>query len=254
MLEENIKYSESFSDFTENSYRSIINLAKSKFVFSRFHDRATSVRHVLWRHDVDFSMHRAAKLAKIENEAGVHATYFLHFHTLFYNVLSRPIIELIHQIIKLGHDIGLHFDPGFYNHSLDKDEFVSRIEFEKQLIEHYIGVSPVAISFHNYGFLENLDYCDEDIICGMVNAYGKTIRRDYGYVSDSNGIWRFRRLYNVLEEAPEEKLHVLTHPEWWTPTVMSPRKRIQRCIDGYAKAIANDYDETLKKCGRPNVL
>jgi hypothetical protein len=86
-----------------------------------------------------------------------------------------------------------------------------------------------------------------------VNAYGKGIWGSYGYCSDSNGIWRFRRLYDVLSEATEDKLQVLTHPEVWTPEPMSPRARIQRCIDGYAVSAGKYYDDVVSASGRPNV-
>jgi hypothetical protein len=94
---------------------------------------------------------------------------------------------------------------------------------------------------------------DDDVLCGMVNAYGRTIWSHYGYCSDSNGVWRHRRLFDVLEQAKENRLQVLTHPEWWTPTAMSPRSRIQRCLDGYAAAVGSYYDDELRGYGRPNI-
>jgi hypothetical protein len=40
-------------------------------------------------------------------------------------------------------------------------------------------------------------------------------RQEVGYCSDSNGYWRVRRLEDVLREAKDERLQVLTHAEWW---------------------------------------
>lgn len=54
-------------DFTEKNYRSLIKKAKKKFKFLFYGDKS-EVNHVLWRHDVDFSMHRALKLAEIERK------------------------------------------------------------------------------------------------------------------------------------------------------------------------------------------
>ena len=72
-------------------------------------------------------------------------------------------------------------------------------------------------------------------------------------MSDSNGFWRYRRLEDVLTEAKEERLQVLTHPEWLQDRVMTPRERVQRCIDGRAARVAERYDRYLADCGRPNI-
>ena len=66
----------------------------------------------------------------------------------------------------------------------------------------------------------------------------------YDYVSDSNGYWRFRRLDAVLADADVERLHVLTHPEWWPPEPMSPRARLERSARGAGAQVldANDAD------------
>ena len=62
-----------FDAFTEAGFRAILQQIKSaKYKFRLFSggDCSALERHVIWRHDVDFSMHRAAKLAKIELEEG----------------------------------------------------------------------------------------------------------------------------------------------------------------------------------------
>ena len=51
----------------------------------------------------------------------------------------------------------------------------------------------------------------------IVHAGARSVRHRYAYVSDSNGHWRFDRLPDVLENGGHERLHVLTHPEWWQP-------------------------------------
>ena len=94
---------------------------------------------------------------------------------------------------------------------------------------------------------------DDDIIGGLFNAYSRRLRESYRYASDSNGIWLYSRLKDVLESATEERLQVLTHPEWWTPEVMPPRQRLQRAIDGYSAAMGRWYDEILARSNRPNL-
>ena len=47
-----------FEDFTEASYRDIVAAAQARYTFEPFGTKATGP-HVLWRHDVDYSVHRA---------------------------------------------------------------------------------------------------------------------------------------------------------------------------------------------------
>jgi hypothetical protein len=51
----------------------------------------------------------------------------------------------------------------------------------------------------------------------------------------------------------EERLQVLTHPEWWVPEPMSPRERVARAIDGRARRQHARYDEIMKAMRRENV-
>jgi hypothetical protein len=240
-----------FDDFTEASYRRAIDLALKSYAFSSF-VAPPSGRHVLWRHDVDFSVHRALRLAEIESAAKVKSTYFLYPHSQFYNLLSILVAPKVMRILELGHDLGLHFDPTFYGGSLSRDEFIQRVAFEKDLLAQMFGQAPVAVSFHLFGVLENPPP-DDDVMCGMVNAYGPNIRSRYTYCSDSNGVWRHQRLFDVLERAEAERLHVLTHPEWWSPEAMAPRARIQRCLDGQSTAVARYYDDLVDGYKRPNI-
>lgn len=244
-------YRESFEDFTEESYERAVRLAAKSYAFARYTERPKT-RHVLWRHDVDYSVHRALRLAEIDAGAGVRSTFFFYPHSPFYNLLSGLVTPKARRILELGHDLGLHFDPAYHGGSLVHEEFNRRLVSERDLLAQVLGRPPVAVSFHQFGDLSSRPP-DDDELSGMVNAYGRTIWSEYGYCSDSNGVWRHRRLFDVLERAEEDRLQVLTHPEWWTPTPMSPRDRIQRCLDGAAASVGSYYDDELSSYGRPNI-
>src|SRR5262245_53947913 len=64
--------------------------------------------------------------------------------------------------------------------------------------------------------------------------------------------WLYRRLEDVLVSASERPLQVLTHPGMWQDSPMPPRQRVERCIQGRAKATAEFYDNLLRVAGRPN--
>jgi hypothetical protein len=237
-----------YSQFTEDGYRELLSLAKQRFTFGSFRDyRDSPEGTLLWRHDLDFSVHRASALARIEAAEGVRATHFLLLHSAFYNALEVEIVERVREILSLGHELGLHFDPRFYGANPPDDALAG----ERALLEHVFQTEVAAFSLHNPELAGWTDGRDE--IAGMVNAYGSHLGEHYGYASDTNGYWRFAPLQDVLTNGDHKRLQVLTHPEWWVPEPMSPRDRVSRAIDGRAARQHVRYDELMKAMRRENV-
>lgn len=236
-----------FEDFTETSYREIVASARERYAFEPF-GTATTSPHVLWRHDVDYSVHRAAALARIEADLGVRATYFVLLHSDLYSVLEPAVHARLREIAALGHWIGLHFDSGFYP-GADLD---GKAAWERDVLEKVIGSPVGAVSLHNPSVYERQNF-DAEELGGMLHTGARSVRDDYAYISDSNGYWRFDRLPEVIADGARERLHVLTHPEWWQEVAMAPRDRILRCISGRARAAEATYDALLADNGRINV-
>ena len=240
-----------YDDFTESHYLSVLQVAKRSYSFEPFGTRLRHP-HVLWRHDIDLSVHRAARLAQIEADLGVSSTYFFLLHCEFYNMLERTVVQLARGISDLGHWSGLHFDLGFYGSSLGNDELVEALAKERRLLEDILE-SPVGVfSFHNPHWGNALDV-HSNSIAGMINTYGQETRERYRYLSDSDGYWRFDRLFTVLEDERPERLHVLTHPEWWQEQALTPRERVARCIEGRARRVFESYDARMAMMGRINL-
>lgn len=237
-------------DFTRSNYSNLIKVAKDKYHFCNFTDFVGHERYVIWRHDVDASAHSAVRLAEIEAENNVNATYFLHLHSVFYNALEKNIIECFMKILNLGHNLGLHFDSDFYG-NLDQSKFEYWLRYEAEILESIFKVPIKVFSFHNTTPFAMA--CTEHEYAGLINATSSYFREKVAYCSDSNGYWRFRRLEDVLHDPQIQRLQVLTHPEWWQEEEMSPRQRILRCIDGRAKKTIEKYDRALREFGRENV-
>ncbi len=239
-----------FADFTRENYRRLLRLARQTYTFRTYTSFDTEERFVLWRHDVDFSMHAARRLAEIESKEGVVATYFLYLHSEFYNLLEREIADCVREILALGHHIGLHFDSDFYGVQREGqlDDLLRR---EKRILEEVFGKEILTFSFHiPTGLALN---CRQFRYADLINTAAELFRTQVGYCSDSNGYWRFRRLEDVLREASDRYLQVLTHPEWWQDTVMSPKQRLYRCIEGRAEKTRAWYDRIVKEHGRANL-
>ncbi len=245
------KSSSKFVDFTVASYRKLLSSAAKRYSFEFFGSSCTTP-HVLWRHDVDLSVHRALKLAEIESRMGVRSTYFFLLRGDFYNLLEIEVTRRAQRIVELGHRAGLHFDPKCYPECTSPEMLKFKVRWEKRVLENVLSAPVGAFSLHDPS-PQSLNFFSCDRIAGMTNAYGKSIRQSYEYCSDSNGYWRHERLMDVLTKGDSSNLQVLTHPEWWVPTPMSPWQRIIRCVDGRAKRVLSNYDNALKRDGRVNL-
>ncbi len=238
--------------FTEAAFRDLLRSLKTGgYRFARYGDK-TADRHVIWRHDVDFSMHRAAALAEIEAQEGAIATYFVNSRAAFYSLLEPEVAALVQRIRKLGHEIGLHFDADAYGvRSWTTETLLPALERERRLTELALDAPLRTVSWHNPDQSNLLDF-DAEQIGGLTNAYARRLRQDYTYCSDSNGYWRFKPMPDVIAEG-QPRLHLLTHPEWWTPEPLPPSERIDRAILGRARATRKKYDVQLAHAGRRNI-
>lgn len=238
-------------DFTIARYREILSTAKKRFRFINFRDENLEGSVALWRHDVDFSPHRALAIALVEAEADISSTYFFQISSRFYNLFEPEISALVRKIAALGHDIGLHFDPegGIENQQTSRQ---LKLTFQASAIENIIGKKIAVFSIHNPTTMIGESF-DEPQYCGLINATYSGLREKFEYCSDSNGVWRFRSLDTMVTNLQIKKLYVLTHPEWWQVLGMAPRSRVQRCVEGRAACSLSYYDGLLLANNRPNI-
>lgn len=240
-----------FSDFTFDNYRKLIQLAKTRFRFVNYNiDFEKKTNFIIWRHDVEFSVRNACRLAQIEKEENVKSTFFLQLHSEYYNVLDKRNIDSIRKnIIESGHSIGLHFD--IHYHEIGDSRHIDKYLLkDKEILEDIFKVSLQSFSFHNTNsFILN---CENDYYGGLVNVYSRRIK-NIPYCSDSLGYWRYERLQDMLENRSIKKLQVLTHDAMWSEKALSPRQRIRRSIQQDADDLMVYYDNYLLRFGHKNI-
>ena len=88
-----------FDDFTESHYNLLLKTAKKKYTFENFGTKSSDP-HIILRHDVDISVHRALALAKLEKKHKICSTYFFRLRSEFYNIFEKPVLSKIHEIIN----------------------------------------------------------------------------------------------------------------------------------------------------------
>ena len=102
-------------DFTEVHYRQLLRVARASYSFATYDAIPWGTRFIIWRHDLDYSINRAAALANIEAEESVTATYFVNPLSEYYNPFEPKQAQVLKHILSLGHRLGLHFDAAFHN-------------------------------------------------------------------------------------------------------------------------------------------
>lgn len=239
-----------FGDFTRKNFAKILKEAKKNFKFVNYGKEKAVKNTIYLRHDIDFSVNSALALAKIENRLKIKATYFILPHSDFYNLLEPEIFSIIKNIIKLGHNIGLHFDSQFYGIK-DEKTLESVLSLEKEFFGKLFNIKIDVFSFHNPDKFALS--CRKYRYSGMINTYAEFFNNEVSYISDSNGYWRHNRLGDVLKSGNDKPIQILLHPEWWQEKVMSPKERVWRCIDGRAAKTKVKYIAILKKFKRSHI-
>ncbi len=237
-----------FDDFTFENYRKLIHLAKAKGFQFIFHkdEFVPERKDIIWRHDVEFEPDYALRMAQIEHEEGVLATYFFQVHSVYYNIFNEYYRVVFQKIYEMGHQVGLHFDCRYWGVN-DEKQLAEYITVDSQFIERNFGVKFETFSFHNTTpFTES---CLEFKYGGLINVYSSFFKKHYKYCGDSLGYWRFDRLEDVLNDEDVKHLQVLTHDGNWNDEVLSPRKRFSKVMHDHAERLVQEQITGLHRLG-----
>ena len=205
----------------------------------------------LIRHDVDFDISLAYELALIEKEENVISTFFILISSSHYNVLNSNNRRLLKEILYMGHEIGLHFDPSLYNENID-----FYFEKEVEILNFAIGQKINSISLHNPSV-----HGTYPLFKNYVNAYDPKLFNDQNYLSDSRMLFSKKNPYKFLDKIDNSMLQILLHPMHYSLSgkgydyIMSKiiKKKIYEIHDSfkvnstYVKDVGNDLFAVVKK-------
>jgi hypothetical protein len=215
-------------DFSYDYYITLLKAAQENFRICLISDaeqllempRKTPV--LFLRHDIDVSVEDALKMARIEQGLGVSTTYYVRLNTAFYSLKDSKTRRELLEILRLGHEIGLHYD-----HTRDTDP-----ESGFNALEEITNVPVRSISFHiplpeqmQRGGLK---------ICGRINAYAHELKP--WYMADSSGRWWDGEPLPRLKKPEGPVLQLVVHPCWWGEKVIPAQKRetiVQRILEGW---------------------
>lgn len=156
----------------------------------------------LIRHDVDYDLNKAYKMAKFENEMGIKATYFILLSSDNYNAFTIENQKLIISIKEMGHEIGLHFDPSKLGNDLTQ-HFENHVLFLSKMIDEPI----FSVSIHNPSI--HNEYPE---FSGYNNAYSKHFFNPTNYLSDARFDFRGKEPFRFIETISDTVTQISLHP------------------------------------------
>jgi len=227
-------------NFTYQGYRELLRrLGTRGYVFASFPAAQGLLRQgrrfVLLRHDVDFDLESALRMAELDADSGVAATYFFLVRTEHYNVFSAEGSATVSRILDLGHHLGLHFDCAAYPPSWDVPALAAACAREVRLLADWFVRSVSIVSYHRP--TDRVLSGDPALSAPLPHTYMAMFVREMRYLSDSRGEWRFGAPMDDAAFTQGRPLHILVHPVWWDDHLVPPREALARVLDRRARTL-----------------
>lgn len=199
--------------FSLEHYDYLMNMiVNNKYQPVFFNEATFSGKEILLRHDIDLDLISALNIAQIENSHNIRSTFFIWLSSPFYNILEPLNRDAINSILRMGHQIGLHFYEGDYDLNIGSD-LTSYVKKEAEFLEMIFQTKVHAVSFH---------IPSKAILLGeyklskeFINTYHEDFFKKIKYTSDSSMHWREGCLCKLLESGTAERIQALMHPIWW---------------------------------------
>ena len=176
------------------------------------------------RHDVDFSLAAAVRLGHILRRLGITSCFFLMITSPLYSLFARVGGKAIQELIDLGHDLQLHFDPSIY----DEDDLERKLFFELETMKNLTGQEQKLFSFHRPS--KNV-LRSPDCLFGIEHTYMSKWMQEIAYFSDSRGEFRFGHPAASSEFKRAASMQLLLHPEWWCCSGESRLERVEFALN-----------------------
>lgn len=233
-------------DFTWENYSALMAFLKKSYedmsVPEAIECTAYQGRNLILRHDIDYSLERAVRMAEIEHEHGIRANYYVLMDSVYYNACEPTHIEALKNIINLGHHLGLHFNVGDYA----LQDYEPIVAAQTNMLQALLGYKITSISYHNPGKI-GLDKLDRsDMIFGHYNAYAMKLQNHFSYRSDSLMTWKDKAFFDEARNGKHDNAYLLFHADWWTDEPMSMQQKIHSIIDNNADISRKQYADILR--------
>jgi hypothetical protein len=229
------------SDFsTDNYFRLLQIFSSGGYENVDFSTVDPSQKHLILRHDIDFDLEAAAKLADLENRNGYRAIYFVLLTSEFYNPFTDHARHALASIAASGHELGLHFDTSI--HDANETNLSDAAKTECSILEQLLGQDVEVISMHRPPAAlvgKNINFANR------LNAYAPRFTKEMGYCSDSRGAWHYGPPTESEAFQCGTALQLLTHPIWWISAGNEPH---DKCVDVLDRRNSFLQEEMERNC------
>lgn len=196
---------------TYDEYRSLCKRIVKTGRLTTFADARRESSFIIVRHDIEFSVDKALRMAEIEASEGLQATYFVQIGNSSYNPFDDGNRAALRQIYEMGHDIGLHYRQAGAGIVMEEEA----IRAQAAALRLVLDIPVLSFSCHR----PRGDY-NELEVRGMCNAYGPQFfektnhpeEAEVRYITDSK--WRWNG--DPEEIFSRDKVQFLTHPFQWS--------------------------------------
>ena len=198
----------------------MINIIVNTGRYMDYYDAMEKDDFIVVRHDIEFSIERAYKLALLESEHKFYTSYFVQLANNTYNALSQRNLDLLKAIASLGHHIGLHYNAASIS---DLGEIQDGIILQADILSAFLDIRIDRFSFHRPS---PMVLKSNMMISGLINVYSKEFFtftedvstlsvNDVQYLSDSNHQWKYGQPTSEWINR-HQKLQCLFHPLSWS--------------------------------------
>lgn len=220
-----------------NEYRKILKNIKVSGKLRDYKEALNADEFIVLRHDVEFSLERAYKMAQIEHTGGVFSTYFIQLTNNSYNALSMQNRKLIKELTYMGHKIGLHYHlNGITDPLKTRDGIRDQIRIMSEMYELPIDRFSIHRPVRDV-------YYNSIPIDGIINAYspefftlieeGTTVKDEnleVKYIADSRHRWNYGYPdINTLH--CNRKIQLLIHPDFWSDEGYDAKGNFEKLIE-----------------------
>lgn len=256
-------------DFTLVIYKKLLN----EFIFKGFKfltfenflsDNLQFNKIIIMRHDVDRLPKNALKMAKLEHEMDIKASYYFRITS---NSFDKNIIK---KIASYGHEIGYHYE----DLSITKGDYNKAIELFKKNLNHFRQLYPIKTicmhgsplsKFDNRLIWEKISYREFGIIG---EPYYDVDYKKIGYLTDTGRKWNsqnenirdkvdtdftfdFNSTYEIINTLTKNELPnilmINIHPQRWHNNLFRWYfELISQSIKNIIKRLINSYGANKK--------
>lgn len=232
------------TDFTHQGYLGLLKFIKEElgYTIGPLRDFPEEGPFVILRHDIDFSVAKAAEMARLDSEAGVCSTFFVLLTAPYYNALSADNLSLLRSIAEMGHEIGLHYDcTGF--ELLTTEVRRRRVALLAEALADGVGHEVTSIAQHkpaSAGVRETFPL--------FRDAYDPRFFPVNGYLSDSRMKFGTDDVQAFFRA--NQRSQVLIHPVWWHKSAKTRDEALRAIHAGVSTYVEGSIREEAASISR----